>query len=1324
MPTALRRRLRLARRGLWYAVAVSLVLVALAVGIVSQLLPLAERHPDRIAEWLSARAGRPIAFDRVRTAWTRRGPLLRLDGLRVGEGKDAIPIGAAEILVSQYAGLLPGRSFTELRVRNLELTLERRDDGRWDVRGLPGQGQGGDPLSQLEGLGELQVIDAQLGIVAPSLKIDTRIPDVDLRVRVSGSRVRAGARATMPKPGADERDADDAFAPIDVAFDFDRERGDGRAYAAAKRADLSAWSPLLHALGVAATAGQGRVEAWATLRAHQIVGMSVDADLKNVRLRGAPFVEDAAKATSGTAAEPAPLAAFAEVNTIAHWRAEGGRWRLDAPRLRVHAAEQGEAQVLDGLLIAGGRRYGLLAERIDAAPLFAVAALSDRLEPGLRRWLTTARPGAVLQRVEVSGERDGPLRVRADVRDLGIAAVGDAPGVSGLSGSLRGDADGYAFAFDPDARLRFDWPRGFGVPHDVHLRGEIGVWREGAGWQVATSALRVDGVGYGADLRGGMLFQGDGTRPYIDIAADLDDAQAPVAKKFWPKHVMSAALVRWLDHALVGGWVRDGRAVISGDLDDWPFVARNGQPARGVFDARASLRDMRVKFHEDWPVTSDMDAEIAFVANGFRVAGQAQLLEVGIREFSAGMEDFGHSEMTVDAAADADAAKLLALMKQSPLQREHGETMAKLAAAGPASVTFSLRLPVHDKGAPPKIAGEVALRGVRLSEVEWKLAFAKVAGVARYDRDGFTANGLNAVYDQQQSRLSLRAGPGHVRERRNGFEAELEATMTSDDLLDRSADMAWLKPYAKGRSRWTAGITIPTTATRAGAPSSARATARPAGKSPTATITRLQLRSDLIGTALSLPAPMDKPASAALPTTIDLELPIGKGEIAVAFAQRLALRAKHTQGKLGIRAQFGTDRVQEAPPPSGLVLTGRGGTVDAIDWVTLLRGGGNASGDALPLRRVDVSVDRLRMLGGVFPDTRVQVVPASGGLAVQLDGAALAGSVMVPDADGAAIAGRLQRLHWRSAESFAKSDGVAAGASATAAPADSVDPTRIPPLTLKIDDLRVMNAALGDTQFRSRPTATGMEIAQLQTRAPKRRIDLTGEWSGRGAAARTRLSATAASEDFGAFFDELGAGGRIGGGKGSVRFDAAWAGSPMAFRPGALEGTLKIDIKDGRLVEVEPGGTGRVLGLLSIAQLPRRLLLDFRDFFNKGFAFNKLGGTVRFDGGLARSDDLTIDGSSAQINIRGAADLRAQTFDQTIEVLPKAGNLLTAVGAIAGGPVGAAVGAVANAVLQKPIGQMTAKNYRVTGPWKDPKVEVVERPAAAKPARPARQTSG
>src|SRR3546814_3243358 len=76
-------------------------------------------------------------------------PLLRLDGMRIGDGADAVPIGEAEVLVLQYAGLLPGSSFTELRLRGLELTLQRDDDGRWQVRGLPGDGKSSnDPFSE------------------------------------------------------------------------------------------------------------------------------------------------------------------------------------------------------------------------------------------------------------------------------------------------------------------------------------------------------------------------------------------------------------------------------------------------------------------------------------------------------------------------------------------------------------------------------------------------------------------------------------------------------------------------------------------------------------------------------------------------------------------------------------------------------------------------------------------------------------------------------------------------------------------------------------------------------------------------------------------------------------------------------------------------------------------------------------------------------------------------------------------------------------------------------------------------------------------------
>src|SRR5690606_35517510 len=150
------------------------------IAVANQLLPLAERHPDRVAAWLSERAGRPIAFSSVDTAWTRRGPVLSLQDLRIGAadgGEGGIAIGDAEMLVSLYAGLLPGTPFSELRLRGLDLTLERDAAGRWQVRGLPGQQQpGGDPLDVLQGLGELQVVGGVLTVDAPDIGLSARLP--------------------------------------------------------------------------------------------------------------------------------------------------------------------------------------------------------------------------------------------------------------------------------------------------------------------------------------------------------------------------------------------------------------------------------------------------------------------------------------------------------------------------------------------------------------------------------------------------------------------------------------------------------------------------------------------------------------------------------------------------------------------------------------------------------------------------------------------------------------------------------------------------------------------------------------------------------------------------------------------------------------------------------------------------------------------------------------------------------------------------------------------------------------------------------------------
>ena len=337
-------------------------------------------------------------------------------------------------------------------------------------------------------------------------------------------------------------------------------------------------------------------------------------------------------------------------------------------------------QKLDGLVIAGGREYALLADQVDAAPLLALVGLSDRVDPGLRQWLSQAKPSARLAQVSLAGSRTRGLRAQGRLEGISFLAIGHSPGISGLAGEFSGDDQGFALKLDPASAFRFDWPSGFGVVHDVTLDGSLAGWREGAGWRVGTSALRMRGKDFGADARGGLWFQGDGTRPWIDIAADIAEAPVPAAKGFWIHDKMSKAAVDWLNRALVGGKVRDGHALVSGDLDDWPFVHNNGR-----FEATARIDGGQFKFQPDWPAMDHVDADIAFIGNGFSIEGQGALAGVRVEAFKAGIADFGKAELSISARGGSDAAQMLAMLRQSPLQKKYGDTLTNLSRQRPGT---------------------------------------------------------------------------------------------------------------------------------------------------------------------------------------------------------------------------------------------------------------------------------------------------------------------------------------------------------------------------------------------------------------------------------------------------------------------------------------------------------------------------------------------------------------------------------------------------------------------------------------------------------------
>jgi uncharacterized protein YhdP len=146
-----------------------------------------------------------------------------------------------------------------------------------------------------------------------------------------------------------------------------------------------------------------------------------------------------------------------------------------------------------------------------------------------------------------------------------------------------------------------------------------------------------------------------------------------------------------------------------------------------------------------------------------------------------------------------------------------------------------------------------------------------------------------------------------------------------------------------------------------------------------------------------------------------------------------------------------------------------------------------------------------------------------------------------------------------------------------------------------------------------------------------------------------------------------------------------------------------------------------VFGLISLTALPRRLSLDFRDIFQKGFGFDAITGHFELRGGSAYTDDLTLTGPAAQVAIVGRAGIADRDYDQTASIFANFGSTLPIAGALAGGPAVGAALLIFSEVFKDPLKQMGRVDYHIGGSWDEPEIARLDaqtRPAPAAAPEP------
>jgi hypothetical protein len=166
----------------------------------------------------------------------------------------------------------------------------------------------------------------------------------------------------------------------------------------------------------------------------------------------------------------------------------------------------------------------------------------------------------------------------------------------------------------------------------------------------------------------------------------------------------------------------------------------------------------------------------------------------------------------------------------------------------------------------------------------------------------------------------------------------------------------------------------------------------------------------------------------------------------------------------------------------------------------------------------------------------------------------------------------------------------------------------------------------------------------------------------------------------------------------------AWDEIPRKSDITSGNGVLTIDVKDGK-INSEERVPGKVLSLFSFSELPKRLVLDFRDVFGEGFPFDRLQAEVTFTDNIAYTCNLSISSTTADVIILGATDISKRTYNQMVIVQPLVSDLLPGGAAIVAGPAAAASMFLLTKILRRPLKDAGVAYYSVSGSWDNPDIK-------------------
>jgi uncharacterized protein (TIGR02099 family) len=1250
------------------------VLVLLLMLALKLVLDRAPRYQAEIKEWVHSQTGYHIGFSRVSPAFRWYGPELYFDRLELRSKDDQRVLARAaggRIAADVWQLIRSGKFLAgRIEVESPNITVTRLGPTRFAIASeieLGGEDSSISSLS-LQDLpaGRLVIRHAVLTMqnwnsALPQLTLQ----DVGIDVRRNARDLVLISSAELP-------------AELGGSVSFRGNlRGNGKlptlswdALARARAISFPGWRRLLPEYLSNLDSGSGAFDLAASGHGAILTRADVDFSANNVV----------------TQLPEGPVAKFDQMSgalTLVH---NDDQWRLTGSRVRVgrrepeSAFDVGWQESADGLLNVRARASYLRAETL--LPLTGFLPQKD-----LRERLHQIAPSGEWRDTAIAFERRAVaepwrMQVQAKFQHAGYASFDGVPGVRGIAGTIAGNESGGQVTIDTNVGV-FHWPTQF--PHPLELeRLKANLYWKRSAQELLIASPDLEIKTHDGEIRGQVAWHQptDDASPQLTLVSSIQNGNVASARNYLPRGLLAPSAMIWLDHAFIAGRLTHATALFQGPVRNFPF--RDGG---GIFLARCTLEGMTLEYSDGWPAAEGLTTNAEFRNQGMSarlVAGHIGELQLDSGE--AHFPDFGSGELRITAALHGDTANALDYLRKTPLQTVSENAFSIVDAKGPLQASVQLFLPFKDFA-----RRQVLIHG-RLEEVTANrpgttIMATDVAGdfdidagqVARADIHGQLLGGAFTL----QARMPRNRPVTRT-------QLEIRGSVTGDAL--RTALSLPTGFAVSGQTDWRATLKI---------------TPEPARERS------LRISSNLAGLELKLPAPLDKPAATPLPFTFEMQWPTAGGAqgsfaLGTLLSSSYALESDPAGLKLAHASMaFGAS---ESNLGNAQILD-VGGSIPRLDlggWLRLSSSDKDSKPLSYYMRSAKLNVAELDYLGLAFHEVALDLAVSERSWRINVGGPNVIGSIVVPSASGASEAWNLQFDRLR--VDVADSDEAP---SATASVAADADPRAVPAINFHATELIWGERHFGDVTATLAKIEEGVGLKSLNVQGASFTASAQGEWRAKDAGV-SRIKGTLASTDVQNTLKDLGYADVIQAKVGKMDFDLTWDGAPTTAALAQAAGHIQLSMEKGQVTGLKPGA-GRVLGLASIAALPRHLALDFSDLTDKGLAFDSVHGDFDLRGGNAYTENVLLKGPAAEIGLIGRVGLKNKDYDQTAVVTGSVGNSLSIplASALVGGPVVGAAVLLFTQVFKQPLKGLARGYYRITGGWDNPTVERIKSAEAA-----------